>query len=58
VDEPQAPPKTLSIGDTKDKVVADFGQPEKIAKGAGTKEIYYYKDIKVTFVAGKVTDFQ
>jgi hypothetical protein len=57
-DEPQAPPKTLSIGDTKDKVVADFGQPQKIAKGAGTKEIYYYKDIKVTFIGGKVTDCQ
>lgn len=57
-DEPQAPPKALALGDTKDKVISELGQPEKIAKGAGTKEIYYYKDMKVIFVGGKVTDIQ
>jgi hypothetical protein len=58
VDEPQAPPKTLSIGMSKDDVVASFGQPEKVVK-LGTKEMYYYKDLgKVTFVNGKVTDVQ
>ena len=58
VDEPQAPPKELKIGQTKDQVVANFGQPEKVVK-LGTKEIYYYKDLgKVTFVNGKVTDVQ
>ncbi len=57
-DEPQAPPKTLKIGQSKDEVVANFGQPEKVVK-LGTKEIYYYKDLgKVTFVNGKVTDVQ
>lgn len=57
-DEPQAPPKELKIGQTKDQVVANFGQPEKVVK-LGTKEIYYYKDLgKVTFVNGKVTDVQ
>ena len=56
-DEPAAPPKTISLGQTKDTVVANFGQPTKIAK-VGTKEIYYYPDLKVTFVAGKVTDVQ
>jgi hypothetical protein len=56
-DAAQAPPKTVSLGETKDNVVADFGQPTKIAK-VGTKEIYFYKDIKVTFVGGKVTDVQ
>jgi hypothetical protein len=57
-DEPQAPPKELKMGQTKDEVVANFGQPEKVVK-LGTKEIYYYKDLgKVTFVNGKVTDVQ
>jgi hypothetical protein len=56
-DEPAAPPKTIDLGMTKDQVVANFGQPERTAK-VGTKEIYFYKDLKVTFVAGKVTDVQ
>jgi hypothetical protein len=57
-DAPAAPPKELKMGQTKDEVVANFGQPEKVVK-LGTKEIYYYKDLgKVTFVNGKVTDVQ
>jgi hypothetical protein len=56
-DEPAAPPKTISLGQTVDEVVANFGQPTKKAK-VGTKEIYYYPDIKVTFVNGKVSDVQ
>jgi hypothetical protein len=57
VDEPAAPPKTVDLGMTKDQVIANFGQPEKTAK-VGTKEIYFYKDLKVTFVNGKVSDVQ
>jgi hypothetical protein len=56
-DEPPAPPKTIDLGMTKDQVVANFGQPERTAK-VGAKEIYFYKDLKVTFVSGKVTDVQ
>jgi hypothetical protein len=56
-DEPPAPPKAISLGQTKDQVVASFGQPKKTAK-IGTKEIYFYDDLKVTFVNGKVTDVQ
>jgi hypothetical protein len=56
-DEPPAPPKSIDLGQTKDQVVANFGQPERTAK-VGTKEIYFYKDLKVTFVGGKVTDVQ
>jgi hypothetical protein len=57
-DAPEAPPKELKMGQTKDQVIANFGQPEKVVK-LGTKEIYYYKDVgKVTFVNGKVTDVQ
>jgi len=57
VDEPAAPPKELKIGMTKDQVTAGFGQPQKVVK-LGTKEIYVYPDLKVTFVNGKVTDVQ
>jgi hypothetical protein len=56
-DEPAAPPKSIDLGMTKDQVVANFGQPQRTAK-VGTKEIYFYKDLKVTFVGGKVTDVQ
>lgn len=56
-DEPPTAPKTISLGQTKDVVVANFGQPGKIAK-VGAKEIYYYTDLKVTFVNGKVTDVE
>ena len=55
---PQPPPpapKEISLGQTEDVVVANFGQPEKIAK-IDAKEIYFYKDLQVTFVNGKVTD--
>jgi hypothetical protein len=54
---PPADPKTLSIGQTIDEVVSNFGQPEKIVKLA-TKQIYYYKDMKVTFVNGKVSNVE
>ena len=57
LDAPAAPPKSMSKGQTTDEVVANFGAPEKIVK-LGTKQIYVYKDMKVTFVAGKVTDVQ
>ena len=33
------------------------GQPVKKAK-VGTKEIYFYKDLKVSFLNGKVKDIQ
>lgn len=56
-DEPAAAPKTISAGQTEDQVVAILGKPDKVAK-IGTKEIYYYKDLKVTFVNSKVTDVQ
>jgi hypothetical protein len=57
VDEPPAPPKSIDLGQTKDQVIASFGQPLRTAK-VGTKEIFFYKDLKVTFVGGKVSDVQ
>lgn len=54
---PQAAPKTIALGQTKDEVVGMFGQPQKIAN-LGAKEIYYYPDMKVTFVNGKVSNVE
>ena len=50
-------PKTISVGETKEQVVAILGQPQKVVT-LGKKEIDYYPDMKVIFVAGKVTDAQ
>ena len=53
---PEAPP-TIEPGQNKDQVVAAFGQPLRVAK-FGAKEIFFYKDTKVTFIAGKVTNVE
>ena len=55
----QAPrePQTIQLGQTTDEVVAALGQPEKIVN-LGPKQIYVYKDLKVTFLKGKVSDVQ
>jgi hypothetical protein len=58
--EPPATPSptpTLELGQTKDQVIAALGQPQRAAK-VGNKEIYIYKDMKITFVDGKVTDVE
>lgn len=55
--QPAQPPPTIQLGQTPDEVKALLGQPEKIVSLA-TKQIYVYKDLKVTFVKGKVTDVQ
>ena len=57
--EPAQPaaPVTINLGDLTDQVVASMGQPDRIAKIAN-KEIYFYKDMKITFVDGKVSDIQ
>jgi hypothetical protein len=56
-DTPPPAPKTIALKQTKDEVVANFGQPTKVVK-LGTKEIDYYPDMKVTFINNKVTDVQ
>jgi len=56
-DAPPPQPKTVAIGQTKEQVVAIFGQPTKIAN-LGSKEIDYYPDFKITFVGGKVSNVQ
>ena len=49
--------KTVALGQTEDQVKSILGAPDKIIK-LGPKEIYVYKDIKVVFADGKVTDVQ
>jgi hypothetical protein len=50
-------PITLSLGQTIEEVTAIQGEPQKIVE-LGLKKIYIYKDIKITFIDGKVTDVQ
>ena len=52
-----AAPPQIQLGQSIDDVVAALGQPEKIVD-LGAKKIYVYKDLKVTFVNGKVSDVQ
>jgi hypothetical protein len=51
------PPPTIALGQNMDQVTAGFGQPLKLAK-VGTKTIFYYKDMKVTFTNGKVSNVE
>src|SRR5664279_385723 len=53
---PSAPIR-ISEGQTIDEVTAALGQPKSVVK-LGTKEIYVYQDMKVTFKGGKVSDVQ
>ena len=54
---PPAEPQQIEKGQTPDQVKAALGSPEKIVN-LGAKQIYVYKDIKVTFLNGKVSDVQ
>ena len=56
-DAPAPATKTISIGQTKDQVVQNFGQPTKVVQ-LGSKEIDYYTDMKVTFTNNKVTNVE
>jgi hypothetical protein len=54
---PPPPPTEVSEGQTIDQVIAALGEP--VAKlSVGNKVIYTYKNLKVTFVNGKVKDFE
>lgn len=48
---------TVTLGETPEQVVAVLGSPLKKAK-VGARDIYFYKDLKVTFLNGKVKDIQ
>ena len=52
---PPPPAPELKLGLTVDQVIAQLGQPITTAT-AGDKKIYLFKEWKVTFIGGKVTD--
>ena len=59
---PAAPPAapttvSLSLGQSPDQVKAILGEPQNIVD-LGSKKIFVYKNLKVTFNDGKVTDVQ
>ncbi len=54
---PQSEPQTIDKGQTTDQVQAALGKPDKIVN-LGAKQIWVYKDLKVTFLNGKVSDVQ
>jgi hypothetical protein len=56
-DQPAAPTTTISLGLTIDQVVTALGQPDRVAD-LGARKIYFYKDLKITFTDGKVSDAQ
>jgi hypothetical protein len=54
---PAAEPPSIEMGQTEAQVVAAMGQPLRTAT-VGGKKIYSYKDMKITFKDGKVSDIQ
>lgn len=53
----QGEPQTVQLGMTTDQVESALGKPDKVFN-LGAKQIYVYKDVKVTFMNGKVNDVQ
>lgn len=51
----QQQPQSIQMGMTMDQVVAALGQPEKTVN-LGPKQLYVYKDMKITFINGRVAD--
>jgi hypothetical protein len=52
-----AQPGTITLNQTVDDVVAILGKPTTVVD-LGAKKIYVYKNMKVTFTNGRVTDVQ
>jgi hypothetical protein len=52
-----APPSAIALGQTPQEVTAILGTPVTIVD-LGAKKIYVYKNLKVTFTAGKLSDVQ
>ena len=54
---PSKSPVQISLGQTIREVVAALGDPKQVVN-LGSKRIYVYPDLKITFVDGRVTDVQ
>ena len=50
-------PVEISLGQTTEEVVAALGKPRRVVN-LGSKKIYVYADLKITFVNGKVTNVE
>ena len=55
--QPARGPVTITLGQTADQVQALLGSPNSIVD-LGSKKMFVYKDLKITFTAGRVTDVQ
>lgn len=53
----QAAPTKISLGQSIEEVTASLGRPDKVVD-LGSKKIYIYPDLKITFQDGKVSDVQ
>jgi len=53
-----ATPVTLTLGLTIDQITGMLGKPIRVFEGDNSKTVYFYKDMKITFTAGKVTDIE
>jgi hypothetical protein len=54
---PVSPPVEIGLGQTVDQVTTALGQPKSVVD-LGAKKIYVFKDMKITFKDGKVSDVQ
>jgi hypothetical protein len=50
-------PPTIALGQTKEQVAAAFGPPLRTAV-IGAKEIFFYRNMKVTFTSGRVSNVE
>jgi uncharacterized membrane protein YgcG len=53
----QSQPQQIEMGQTQDQVKGSLGNPDKMVN-LGPKQIWVYKDLKVTFLNGRVVDVQ
>ena len=53
----QPEPQTIQMGMKVDQVQAALGKPDKMVN-LGPKQLFIYKDMKVTFINGRVADVQ
>ena len=57
LDNSGGPPPTVSLGMTTNEVESILGAPKNVAN-VGAKKIYVYRDMKIIFIDGKVSDVQ
>jgi hypothetical protein len=53
----QSQPQQIDMGQSQDQVRSSLGNPDKMVN-LGPKQIWVYKDLKVTFLNGRVVDVQ